>query len=297
MNLLLIYTLVFFSTSLVTLSIVGWLTQVGGATSADSDFSEQSRGVRFRSITRLVNFLTAINEGAWCEQYRADMNVKLLHAGRPGGVVSAARFITFAQLLALLVWLIFIVLGVFNNRIVALGIATGGLLAGASFWLLTEYLQNLISERSKSISRSFPGFLDLAVMSTQAGASFLESLSIFTDNNRTTPLGIELGLVRQEIAMGATMGEALASFKGRISVVPVQSCIDSIVQGQKLGTPIAETLFDQADTMRFHRSQAAERAAEELKVKIMGPIVLMMIAVFLLILAPAVLEVLQSGVV
>ena len=297
MNLLTIYALVFASTLLVVNSIAGWLIQVGATAAGESKLAEQSHYAKFRLLTKLLEFLTTLNGGDWCEQYRNEMDTKLQHAGRPGGVVSAARFMALGQLLAIVIWLIFIVLGVFNNRLVALGIFVGSLSAAASFWLLTEYLQNLISERSKFISRSFPGFLDLAVMSTQAGASFLESLNIFSDNNRATPLGIELGLVRREIAMGATLEEALTSFKNRIPVVPIQNCIDSIVQGQNLGTPIAETLLDQADTMRFYRSQAAERAAEELKVKIMGPIVLMMISVFLLILAPAVLEVLQSGVI
>jgi hypothetical protein len=48
--------------------------------------------------------------------------------------------------------------------------------------------------------------------------------------------------------------------------------------------------------MRFKRSQLAERAAEELKVRVQGPTVVLVMAVFLLILGPAFVSVFESGV-
>jgi len=55
-------------------------------------------------------------------------------------------------------------------------------------------------------------------------------------------------------------------------------------------------LREQSANLRFRRTQVAERAAEELKVKLQGPAMLMMVSVLMLILGPAIVEMLGSGV-
>ena len=62
-----------------------------------------------------------------------------------------------------------------------------------------------------------------------------------------------------------------------------------------MGTPINESLAEQADAMRFMRSQIAERVAEEMKIRMQGPAMLLLVSVLILILGPAVVNLKDNG--
>jgi len=79
-------------------------------------------------------------------------------------------------------------------------------------------------------------------------------------------------------------------------VEDIQGTLRAVKQGMRMGTPISLVLRDQAETLRFRRSQSAERIAEEIKVRMQGPAMLMMISVLLLILGPAFIEMFGTGV-
>ena len=296
MSIQLIYLLTFIA---VFLSAYAALSLVANSKLASDITSSKgnSNNILTKSILApLVYYLADLNSREWCKDHRKSLEQKLIHAGRPGGAMTAAEFMAGGQLLSFAVLVLFILMGLFTGNFVGFGLVFGLFAAGITYWFLTEYIQNLVTARKSSISRQFPSFLDLAVMSTKAGASFVETLEIYVQSNSETALANEFMLVIRDVGMGATLEESLTEFKQRVPLEPIRNATDAIIQGQDIGTPIANILDDQADAIRFHRSQAAERAAEELKVKIMGPIVLMMIAVFLLILGPAVLEVMKSGV-
>ena len=295
MNLWLVYLLVFVAIFMVAYGLISSIANSTLVANISASKGE-SNNVLTRSIAApIIHYLADINSREWCAAHRASMELRLLHAGRPAGAMTAAEFMAGCQLLSLLVFCLFILLGLFSNNLISVGLFFGLIASAIAYWFATEYIQNLVSARKLQISRQFPNFLDLAVMSTKAGAGFVETIDIYANSNRSNALGVEFSLVGQDMTMGATLEESLQEFKNRVPIEFIKNTIDAIIQGQTIGTPIADVLEDQADMIRFHRSQAAERASEELKIKIMGPIVLMMIAIFLLILGPAVIEVLKSG--
>ena len=63
-----------------------------------------------------------------------------------------------------------------------------------------------------------------------------------------------------------------------------------------MGTPVIDTLDEQADAMRFMRSQIAERVGEEMKIRMQGPAMLLLVAVLILILGPAAVNLQDSGI-
>lgn len=296
MNLLLVYLLVFVA---ILMLVYGIMSSLANSTLVSNISSSQGESNNFltRSFAApLVHYLADINSREWCTNHREAMENRLLHAGRPAGAMSAVEFIAGCQILSILVFCLFIVLGILSNRVISVGLFAGLAASAIAYWFATEYIQNLASARKLQIARQFPSFLDLAVMAVKAGASFVETINIYADSNRSNALGVEFNLVGQDMKMGSTLQESLQEFKNRVPVEFVRNTIDAIIQGQAVGTPISDLLEEQADMIRFHRSQAAERAAEELKIKIVGPIIFMMIAIFLLILGPAVVEVIQSGI-
>lgn len=294
MNDLVLNIVVFISVLCLTVGLLSFISGLRGV-ATESDMS--ATNVLLDSpIGFMVSFLAGFNQRGWCSNHRSGIEKKLIYAGRPGGAITASQYMAAAELVGISLFLVMLVIGAINGSILVLGVFVGLITAIIGYWFTIEYLSNLVTDRRLFISRQFPNFLDLAVMTTQAGASFLETLEIYVTNNRNNALATELGLVLSDIQMGSTTEESLRGFQNRVPIESLRNAVDAIIQGQNMGTPIADVLSEQGDIIRFHRSQAAERAAEELKVKIMGPIILMMISIFLLILGPAVIEIMQSEV-
>jgi tight adherence protein C len=164
-------------------------------------------------------------------------------------------------------------------------------------WIAIEYLGNIVADRRRRISREFPYFLDLSVMSMEAGATFTQAIDIYVrDGLPGSPLVDELRRTHAEVQMGRTFEEALGALEERVPADEVQTILRSLRQGYRMGTPLGQVLREQSANLRFRRTQVAERAAEELKVKLQGPAMLMMVSVLMLILGPAIVEMLGSGV-
>jgi len=219
-----------------------------------------------------------------------------MYAGYPGGRISGAEYLAVAQITGVATMLFFMFLLVFSMGSKPLSYLIPVMVGGLAVWLMIEYINNLITDRNRLLSRQLPYFLDLSVMTMGSGASLQESMVIYLQSNPKQVLSEELRYIMSEVNMGKTFREALESFHHRVVADDVKNAINGLLLGIKMGTPLRTVIIEQADVMRFERSQKAERAAEELKVRIMGPIMLMMIALFILILGPAMISASLSGV-
>jgi len=83
--------------------------------------------------------------------------------------------------------------------------------------------------------------------------------------------------------------------RARLSDDEITSIIGSILQGEMLGTPLANIFRTQADVLRVKRSQRAETIAGEAGVNMLLPAVLIMVATVLIILGPFLLNYLYFG--
>jgi len=251
-----------------------------------------SQSAFFPLITILVN----INQKLNAKEFYAKIEKNLMFAGYPGGKISGAEYLAVAQLIGVATMLFFMFLLVFAMGSKPMSYLLPILAGVIAVWLMIEYIKNLITDRNRLLSRQLPYFLDLTVMTMGSGASLQESMVIYFQSNPKQVLSEELRYIMSEVNMGKTFHEALLSFHQRVVSDDIKNAINGLLLGIKMGTPLRTVIIEQADVMRFSRSQKAERAAEELKVRIMGPIMLMMIAVFILILGPAMIGAGQSGV-
>jgi pilus assembly protein TadC len=189
--------------------------------------------------------------------------------------------------------------------LVMLGLASGGLgiglvifcaLVGVGVsWMMLARIGNWITDRRRQLNRQFPYFLDLAVMSMDSGTSMLEVIDAYTPSAPGTALAQELSAMNADIRMGSTVEGALIALEARIPSDDIVQVCRSIRQGLRMGTPLAQIFREQADSMRFKRSQAAERSAEELKVKLQGPAMMLVISVLILVLGPAIVGMITGG--
>lgn len=289
-----IYILAFLSVFAIVVGLVHSMTGV----------REQVRSMDTRSgnvltespVGWLITLVAKINRGDGLAQLRARIEQRLLRAGQPGGNIKGDEFLAAAELAGLLAF-IFVLFVLYLLGASLLIAAFAGFFVGLIIgWMVVAYLNNMVTDRRVLLSRRFPYFLDLAVMAMESGSSFMEAVQIYIgDNPAADVVAEELRIMTGEISMGKTMQEALENLSNRVTAEEVQHMVKAVVQGQQMGTPLGEVIRDQASAMRFKRSQLAERASEELKVKITGPVTLMMVSILLIILGPAFVNISTSG--
>ena len=225
----------------------------------------------------------------------ASTNERLIHAGNPGGKLSGEQFLAILVMISGAMWLFnFIMLFMIGGMSVAT-IVFPTFLAIVSYVLGNMWLNSIVVDRKKFLVRDFPYFIDMCVMVMGAGSTFPQAIKIYLRENPTGALTSELKNVSSEIDYGKSIIEALTNMESRIESTGIKNALRSLVQGLKMGTPIIESLEEQADAMRFMRSQLAERVAEEMKIRMQGPAMLLLVSVLVLILGPAAVNLKDSG--
>ncbi len=146
------------------------------------------------------------------------------------------------------------------------------------------FLANQADERKIKIYKDIPYKLDLLSMAVEAGLDFLSAVKRMVEKDSTkSPLVEEFFQFLQEVRMGKTKQEALRDLAKRADVEALNSIVTAIIQAEKMGTPVAQVLRIQAESLRISRSQKAEKAAGEASVKIMFPLVFILISTVLIL--------------
>ena len=90
--------------------------------------------------------------------------------------------------------------------------------------------------------------------------------------NTDGPLAEEFTRVLKEVQIGSGRSDALRALSERTDVEDLQVFLNSMVQAEKLGIPIADVLRVQAAEIRLKRSQRIEEQAMKLPVKMVFPV-------------------------
>lgn len=154
-------------------------------------------------------------------------------------------------------------------------------------WFLpTLWVMKKIISRREQIRRAVPNMLDLMVVCVEAGLSFTAAIHRIVEENKSAnnPLHEELKLMTQEFLIGKSKAEAFRNLAERTGVDDIRSLAITLIQAEKLGTSIADSLRVLADSMRFKRRQRAEELANKTSVKLVFPLVLLIFPELLVIL-------------
>jgi tight adherence protein C len=162
-------------------------------------------------------------------------------------------------------------------------------------FLLRRRLHNQATQRLWRIKVKLPYFLDLLTLLMEAGATFLNSLRDAVHEFRSQPIGVEFGRVLAEMNMGKSRIAALEGLRERLQDDELTTIIGSMIQGEQLGSPLAQIFRAQADMLRVKRTQRAETIAGEAGVKMLLPAVLVMASTVLVILGPFVIAFVYGG--
>jgi tight adherence protein C len=169
-----------------------------------------------------------------------------------------------------------------------LALALGGL--GLGYILPGMVLARMAKRRAHRIRLSLADMLDLLVVSVEAGLGLDQALQrVGAELAFAYPeLSDELRLINLELRAGKPRSEALRNLADRTGVDDLSSLVTMLIQTDKFGTSVAQSLRVYSETLRTKRRQRAEEAAAKTGVKMVFPLVLCIFpAIWVVTIGPA----------
>jgi tight adherence protein C len=135
-------------------------------------------------------------------------------------------------------------------------------------------LDKMVAARQERIRLSLPDALDLLVVCVEAGLGLDQAIRNVADELRMTHKDIsdELGLVNLEMRAGKRRADALRNLADRVGEAELRKLVAILVQADRFGVSVAESLRTHSDFMRVRRRQEAEERAAKVGVKLVFPI-------------------------
>jgi len=164
------------------------------------------------------------------------------------------------------------------------------------FLLPTYWVRRKAKKRKEDIFHDLPDVLDLMTVCVESGLSMDGSMVRICDEPffKKSPLVREMNIAIQETRAGKPRIEALRDMGERAQVDDLKSFGAMLVQTERLGTSLAQSLRVHSDSLRTIRRQRAEEAAAKLPVKLLFPLVFLIFpALLVIILGPAVLRIIK----
>jgi tight adherence protein C len=167
----------------------------------------------------------------------------------------------------------------------------------AGYLLPDMWLVWRVSSRQHRLRKGLPDSLDLLVICVEAGLGLDQALLRVAEELRIThpELCEELQLVNLEMRVGKTRIEALRELAKRTGLDDIKALVSMLIQTERFGTSIAQSLRVHSDDLRMKRRQRAEEKAAKMSVK-MVPVLVFFIfpALMVVILGPAVLQIMRQ---
>jgi tight adherence protein C len=205
-----------------------------------------------------------------------------------------AIYFGLRTLCAFLLPLPFMFLNIWQGKSALTIIMFAFLLAGAGYFLPTYALKVSLRQRQDRLDRALPDVLDLMIVCMEAGLALQGTFVRVAEEIKSLSKDLhnELQITNGELRAGIPRETALKNLAERTGVQSIRSLVGLMVQSERMGTSIAETLRTQADFIRVQRSQRAEEMAAKLPVKILFPMmVFIMPALFIVILGPGAINI------
>jgi tight adherence protein C len=216
---------------------------------------------------------------------------KLIRAGSPMGVLEFLAFKALSLLSVASLSVMF--LGDKFSKDIQI------LLAVALFvgYMIPEFwLNGKIKKRLHNIRRDLPNIIDLLNLCVSGGMDFMLAVNRVVRDIKPCDLTRELGEVYRETQIGKTRREALKNFAWRVDMPEVHSFVRTLVQADRMGTPMAEAMNLQAEEMRVRRFQFGESMALKAPIKLLFPLFAFILPVVMIIVGgPIILQFVRGG--
>lgn len=152
------------------------------------------------------------------------------------------------------------------------------------------FLSNAISKRYAAIQKALPDALDLLVICAEAGLTLDAALTrVGRENAKSFPeLADEFSLTAIELGFLPDRRQALTNLAKRVVLPSIRAVTATLIQAEKYGTPLANSLRVLSSEFRNERMMKAEEKAAKLPVVMTVPLILfIMPTLFIVLLGPA----------
>src|SRR5215470_6429385 len=169
--------------------------------------------------------------------------------------------------------------------------------AGLGFFGPNEYVNMRVRRRQKQIRRGLPNALDLMVVCVESGLGLDQAvLQVAKELEHAHPeISEEYALVNLELKAGKRRPEALRNMAERTGVDDLKKLVAVLIQADRFGTGVAQSLRAHADFMRIQARQTAEEKAAKLGVKLVFPIFFCILpSLFVVTVGPVVVKIIRE---
>ncbi len=159
-----------------------------------------------------------------------------------------------------------------ENQMLKIMFMLSGCMAG---WVLPRFfLEKKVKKRQEIMRLSLPDALDMLVVSVEAGLGLDQAIQhVARELALTHPqLSEELQMVTLEMRAGKRRAEAMRNFAERTGEPEISKLVAILIQNDRFGTSMGESLRNHSDFMRTRRKQDAEERAGKVGVKLVFPI-------------------------
>ncbi|MGB0905877.1 MAG: type II secretion system F family protein [Maricaulaceae bacterium] len=158
------------------------------------------------------------------------------------------------------------------------------------FYLPAIFLKSKATSRLNAIMPHFPDALDLLLICVESGMSVELAFGRVAEEmgDSSAELAEEFSLTTAELSYLQSRQQAFENFARRNNHVGIKSVSTALIQAERYGTPLGETLRTLADENRQMRVLLAEKKAAALPAKLTVPMIIFFLPVlFVVILTPA----------
>ncbi len=169
-------------------------------------------------------------------------------------------------------------------------------LAAAGYYLPNLVLGRLIFVRQRELFENFPDALDLMTVCVEAGLGMDAAIGrVGEEMAIKSPLtSDEFRLVGLELRAGASRERALRNLAMRTGLEDIDSLVAMLVQADRFGTSVAESLRVHSEGLRTKRRLIAEEKAAKLAVKLLFPLIFTIFpSLLLVLLGPAFISIVR----
>jgi tight adherence protein C len=221
-----------------------------------------------------------------------NLRLKLIRAGEP---LTVGGYIMICIIGAGLLAAVGLLLGISARGVIdvkTIGIA--GVAAAMGGFLPQMWLSSRVRQRQGEIIKSLPDSFDLITTCVEAGLGLDAALTRVAEKVKG-PFSEDLSATLREIGMGRNRAEALRELADNTGVADLNLFVNAVIQAEQMGTSIGQVLRVQSDQMRVRRRQRAEEIANKAPVKMIFPLVICILpTLFIVIMGPAAIQLLQS---
>jgi tight adherence protein C len=176
-------------------------------------------------------------------------------------------------------------------RIFALILALGPSALG--FYLPNVVLSRLVERRKLALFEDLPDAVDLMTVCVEAGLGFDAALTRVTQEigMKSHALRDEFELVLLELRAGSGRDKALRNLALRTGVEDIDMLSTMLIQADRFGTSVGDSLRVYTDNLRTKRRLRAEEKAAKISLKLLFPLVFFIFPTLILVLmGPAMLQ-------